>query len=120
MTTYGPRSRVLIALFDLTQTQATIDLFSLSETAGVNLYRTLAEVEALNAQGLVDRRRLRLTFAGLALAAALDRRAKLDRLSVRSGDVRANRARVYPLSPRPNRQQAEGAKEQIVSRDLVA
>ncbi len=129
MTTYGPRSRILIALFDLVQAQAIIDIFALSETAGLNLYRTLAELEALDARGLVDRRRLRLTLPGFTVAAALDRRAKLEHLSVR-GDTHVNntdanhahvrQARVYPLSPRSNREQPEGAEEQVLSRDLVA
>ncbi len=124
MTTYGPRARILIALFDLVQAQAIIDIFTLSETAGLNLYRTLAELEALDARGLVDRRHLRLTLTGFTVAAALDRRAKLDHLS-RRGDTHASAtqvapARVYALSPRSNREQPEGAQEQVLSRDLVA
>lgn len=67
-----PNSRVLSALLILAQNDEPIDLFSLSEEAGTNLYRTLAALDELAQAGWVDRARWRLTLQGLAAAVALE------------------------------------------------
>lgn len=71
MMPHAPRTRVLIALFELAQASEPIDLYSLAEEAGLNLYRTLAELHELSLLGLADARRLRLTGAGLALSVSV-------------------------------------------------
>lgn len=122
MTTYGPSARLLLALFNMLQSREPVELFSLSEAAGLNLYRTLAEVQKLGEKGFVDPRRLRLTLSGLAVAAALDRRSKLmgaKALSARTGQA-PQTGRVYSLSSRPNREQLECTKQELLARDLVA
>jgi hypothetical protein len=122
MTTYGPSARLLLALFDMLQSQEPVELFSLSETAGLNLYRTLAELQKLGERGFVDPRRLQLTLSGLAVAAALDRRSKLTGIKVASArrGQTPHGGRVYSLSPRPNREQLERTKQELLGRDLVA
>lgn len=60
------------ALLFLAQNDEPIDLFSLSEEAGTNLYRTLAALDELARAGWVDRGRWRLTLPGLAAAVALE------------------------------------------------
>lgn len=116
MTTYGPRARLLLALFDMTQAGVTIDLFSVSENAGLNLYRTLSELAALGEKGLVDPRKWRLTLSGLALAASLDRRVRAERATLESPTMRP--ARVYTWSTKGK--QSQSSVEQLVRRDLVA
>lgn len=71
MTLHSPRSRCLRALLMMSQTNANIDLFSLAQEAELDLYRTLRELSALHDQGLVDRRKLRLTMNGLIHAVRL-------------------------------------------------
>lgn len=128
MMPHAPRTRLLIALFDLAQASEIIDLYSLAEEAGLNLYRTLSELHALSLAGLVDARRLRLTAAGLAVAVALN--ARFERWqtnaspSSRPGVAEARRApdvkrrKVQPSDP--GRQQPQGAVSEFFERDLVA
>lgn len=113
MTTYGPRARLLLALFDMTQAGVTIELFSVAENAGLNLYRTLAELSVLGEKGLVDPRKWRLTLSGLAVATSLDRRVRADRTTNESPA-----ARVYSWSTQGK--QTKGAVDQLIRRDLVA
>lgn len=116
MTTYGNRARLLLALFDMTQAGVTIELFSVSENAGLNLYRTLSELAVLGERGLVDPRKWRLTLSGLAVAASLDRRVRSERATLKSPATPA--ARVYTWSTKGK--QSQGSVEQLVRRDLVA
>lgn len=123
MVTFNPSGRVLIALFDLTRVGENIDLFSVAEGAGLNLYRTLAELTALGERGLVDAGRLRLTLPGMAVAVSLDRRAHGRRQAPATDAPKAHVAtttRVVPLVPRAVAQQSEGPKQQVFTRDLVA
>ncbi len=69
--THHPHDRLLLALYSLSQANDDIDLFSVAEEAGLSLFRALESIAALDDDGLVDRRRLRLTLAGLATAAPL-------------------------------------------------
>lgn len=110
MTTSSPSFRLLIALFDLMQSNEEIDLFSLAQASGLNLYRTLAELETASNRGLLDVRRMRLTMTGLALAASLDRRSRRDQEAC---------GRVYHL-PEPGAEERQGAVEQMLPRVLVA
>jgi len=71
MNANDPKSRVLRAVFTLIQDNEIIELFTVSEEAGLNLYRTLRELVELGEMGLLCPRRLRLTTQGLALAVAL-------------------------------------------------
>lgn len=122
MTAYRPSARLLLALFDMLQSREPVELFSLAETAGLNLYRTLAELQKLGEKGFVDPRRLQLTLSGLAVAAALDRRSRLtgvEASAARRGQT-SQSGHVYSLSPRPNREQLERTKQELLSRDLVA
>lgn len=131
MMPHAPRTRLLVALFDLAQASEIIDLYSLAEEAGLNLYRTLSEIHALSLVGMVDARRLRLTAAGLAVAAALS--AQLGRSNVhtvnasnrsRSGVAGARRppqiARHKEQGSYPSRQQTQGTVCDFFERDLVA
>jgi hypothetical protein len=120
MVTFNPSGRLLVALFDLTQAGECIDLFSLSESAGLNLYRTLSELDSLGKRGLVDAGRLRLTIDGLAVATALDRRSRVERTAASEATGEVPRAGVLQLLPRSTRQQPEGSQEQLFARDLVA
>ena len=119
MTPFAPRVRLLIALFDLAQADETIDLFLLAEVAGLNVYRTLAELEELAQSGLADARRLRLTTAGLALTVGILARF---RSSVGATVTRIERPDGTPRAQKlnPSRQQAEGAVGELIQRDLVA
>jgi hypothetical protein len=63
--------RLLTTLFVRSQNNDCIDLLVLSERAGASPYAVLRALAALEAAGLVDARRLRLTLSGLALASAL-------------------------------------------------
>lgn len=71
MSLYAPNARLLRALLLLSQANATIDVFILSEEAELSVLQVLRRIEALHRRGLLDRRRLRLTAAGLALAVPL-------------------------------------------------
>jgi hypothetical protein len=71
MTTHPPQSRLLIALYQISQDNENIDIFSVSERADVSLFAALAGLDELDRSGLVVARRLRLTLAGLAAAVAL-------------------------------------------------
>ncbi len=68
-----PRARLLCSLLSMSQDNETIDIFSLSEAAGLTLYQALKHLNILAQANLVDARRLRLTFNGLAVAAALSK-----------------------------------------------
>ena len=63
--------RLLTTLFVRSQNNDYIDLLVLSERAGASPYAALRALAALEAAGLVDAHRLRLTLSGLALASAL-------------------------------------------------
>lgn len=80
--------RLLIHLARRIQTGDIIDLFELSVDSGASSFSTLSALAELEHAGLVDARRLRLTLAGLTLAAAL---------AARSG----GRAESVPKSSRP-------------------
>lgn len=67
----GPRQRLLSALLMLSQSNEIIDIFSLAEEAGLDLFVTLKTLNELARSGLADVRSLRLTLAGLAVAASL-------------------------------------------------
>lgn len=114
MVTFNPAGRLLIALFDLTRSGEIIELFSLSESAGLNLYRTLSELDSLAKRGLVDAGKLRLTLAGVAVAASLDRRSRAQaaRLDGAAG--------VVQLSRRVPREQPERSEQELFARELVA
>lgn len=71
MTNLEPQERLLKALLLLSQANDSIDIFSLSQEAELDLFVTLRELAYLDADGLVDARRLRLTIAGLACAVPL-------------------------------------------------
>jgi hypothetical protein len=71
MNLYDPKSRLLRALLLLSQANANIDIFQVAAEAELNLFAALRGIEALHRRGLVDRRRLRLTLAGLAAAVPL-------------------------------------------------
>lgn len=121
MATYAPSARLLLALFDMVQAGENIELFSLSEVSGLNLYRTLSELDRLDRRGLVDRRRLRLTAAGLTVAVSLDRRDGVREART----VAAPMATVVRLSTSAVRKQAvrkqsEGSVDQVFGQDLVA
>jgi hypothetical protein len=62
----------------LSQANEDIDLFSLAEEAGLSLFRALESIAALDDDGLLDRRKLRLTLVGLSVAATLARAAGLE------------------------------------------
>jgi hypothetical protein len=129
---HAPRTRLLVALFDLAQASETTDLYMLAEEAGLNLYRTLSEVHSLSLAGFVDARRLRLTAQGFAVAVALSAR-------LRSSDASSVR-RQAALSPEPSkpaqisraarrkpkgaldagRKQSQGSVRDLFERDLVA
>lgn len=115
MVTFNSSGRLLVTLFDLTQTGATIDLFSLSAGAGLNLYCTLSELDSLAKRGLVDARRLRLTASGLAVAVSLDRRARSA-----SASAAPKASGVLHLLSRAAREQRERPEQQLFNRDLVA
>ncbi len=129
MMPHAPRTRLLVALFDLTQASEIIDLYSLAEEAGLNLYRTLSEIHALSLAGFVDAGRLRLTASGLALTVSLvarlrqsaDLPALRDEATAAPGRVpaRQTQARV-PLRLNTSRQQTQGAVGDLFERDLVA
>jgi hypothetical protein len=116
MVTFNPSGRLLVALFDLSQAGEVIDIFSLSETAGLNLYRTLAELESLEKRGLVDAGRLRLTLSGAAVAVSLDRRSRAKR---DAGSPTASGG-VFQLLPRATSEQPKRAEDQFFARGLVA
>lgn len=71
MTLMTPRARLICALFDMAQASENIDIFSLSEQAGLSVYRALATLDDLQTRGLCNARRLTLTLSGLAVARAL-------------------------------------------------
>ncbi len=71
MSATDPLSRLLIALLELGQSNEVIDLFSLSDEAGVSLFGTLKGLSELAERGLVSAERMRLTMAGLSLACGL-------------------------------------------------
>lgn len=119
MVTFNPAGRILVALFDLSQTTETIDLFSLSEGAGLNLYRTLAELDELARRGLVDAGRLRLTLSGVAVAASLDRRSRLQGAGQRAAQGSGGGS-VVQLVARPDREQSKCTVDQGFTRELVA
>jgi hypothetical protein len=125
---YAPRTRLLVALFDLAQASESIDLYSLAEEAGLNLYRTLSELHSLSGAGLVDARRLRLTALGLPVAVSLAARAKTEsaspvpvraasRTAVARVDVSFRKRRGLSDA---SRQQAQATVRNLFERDLVA
>lgn len=116
MVTFNPSGRLLVALFDLSQVGEVIDIFSLSENAGLNLYRTLSELDALEKRGLVDAGRLRLTLSGAAVAVSLDRRSRAKRSAV----TQAPGGDVFQLLPRAASEQPKRTEEQFFPRGLVA
>jgi hypothetical protein len=120
MMPHAPRTRLLVALFDLTQANETIELYSLADEAGLNLYRTLSEIHALSLAGFVDARRLRLTASGLALAVALNARLRVAPNVEGRPTVTAvpNMRRNKPLDA--GSQQAQCTVRDIFQRDLVA
>lgn len=124
MTTYAPSGRLLLALFDMVQGSESIELFSLAEAAGLNLYRTLSELDRLDRRGLVDGRRLRLTAAGLTVAVSLNRRAAAGTDQAQSQRTRRGRstpvATVVRLLPAAGRQECQGSIDEVFERDLVA
>jgi len=63
--------RLLTTLFVCSQNNDSIDLFVLCERAGASPYAVLRALATLEHAGLVDARRLRLSWSGLALASAL-------------------------------------------------
>lgn len=71
MMTADPRGRLLTALYCCSENNENVDLFSLSEAAGLNLYMTLATLNELGDAGLVWPGRLRLTLEGLVVATSL-------------------------------------------------
>lgn len=71
MTLTTPRARVLRAVFDLSRESEVIDIISISEEAGLSVYRALATLSDLEQRGMLDARRLKLTLKGVAVAAAL-------------------------------------------------
>jgi hypothetical protein len=83
--------RLLTRLFRRGQAGESIDIVTLAEEAGASVFAALKAMSVLERAGLADARRLRLTLAGLALAAAYSERRVL------SGEVRASRP---PLSAR--------------------
>ena len=62
--------RLLTQLFRRGQTGETIDIIVLAKACGASLFAALKALDVLERKGLVDAGRLRLTLAGLALAAA--------------------------------------------------
>lgn len=65
------RKRLLVTLFVRAQNNELTTLFELSESSAASSYAVLKQLEALARAGLVDARRLRLTFCGLAVASGL-------------------------------------------------
>jgi hypothetical protein len=66
--------RLLTQLFRRGQAGETIDIVTLADEAGTSVLAALKAMTALEGAGLADARRLRLTLAGLALAAAFSER----------------------------------------------
>lgn len=71
MTPTHPSARLLLALLLLGQESEVIDLFSVSEEAGLTLFGALRGLSELAEQGLVSAARMRLTLSGLSLACGL-------------------------------------------------
>ncbi|MEN9578199.1 MAG: hypothetical protein RJA70_1208 [Pseudomonadota bacterium] len=71
MTLITPRARVLRAVFELSRESEIVDIFSISEEAGLSVYSALATLSDLEKRGMLDARRLKLTLKGVAVAAAL-------------------------------------------------
>jgi hypothetical protein len=72
--------RVLSVLLRRSHDNEIIDLFELGSECGAELALVLRTLDALDAAGLVDARRLRLTLSGLAVASAFAARARKARL----------------------------------------
>jgi Mn-dependent DtxR family transcriptional regulator len=66
-------ARIANELFRRAQADETADIFDLAQVCGTSLFAVLKALQKLDAEGLVDARRLRLTFSGLALVAAFSR-----------------------------------------------
>jgi hypothetical protein len=98
MNLYDPSSRLLRALLLLAQANATIDIFQVAEEADLSVLKALRGVEALHQRGLADRRRLRLTLAGLAAAVSLCPEAR----QIAIAQAQVERLRVCP-APYPYR-----------------
>lgn len=71
MTATHPSARLLLALLTLGQTSEAIDLFSVSDEAGLTLFGALRGLAELSEQGLISASRMRLTMSGLSMACSL-------------------------------------------------
>jgi hypothetical protein len=94
MNLHGPQARLLRALLLLSQSNAIIDIFQLAAEADMSLLKALRGVERLHQAGLVDRRRLRLTLAGLARAVPLCPEAR----QIAIAQEHVERLRLRPLT----------------------
>ncbi|MCA9605218.1 MAG: hypothetical protein KC619_06475 [Myxococcales bacterium] len=66
------RIALLLTLHDLARLDGRADLGTVAGRLGWGVGRVVRVLAALDAKGLVDRPRCRLTMAGLAIAATLD------------------------------------------------
>ena len=82
------RKRLVTALASLSQIGDKFDIFDLAAACGGDFFQVLRGLDDLASRGLADRRRVRLTLSGLAVAAAL-------------GAVRSSAARDQRESARP-------------------
>jgi hypothetical protein len=94
MNLHGAHARLLRALLLLSQSNAIIDIFQLAAEADMSLLKALRGVEKLHQAGLVDRRRLRLTLAGLARAVPLCPEAR----QIAVAQEHVERLRLRPLA----------------------
>ena len=66
-----PRARLLRSLHRLANTGVCYDVLDVADEAGLSLFVALNTVEQLHLAGLLQRRTLRLTLAGLAAAVSV-------------------------------------------------
>lgn len=81
-------SAVLLALFDLTRLGRAADADRLAGRLGLDREGIVEALAALDRAGLVDAGRVRMTMAGLALAASLDLRRHQNAARSRGEGVR--------------------------------
>lgn len=80
------RAALLLAMHDLARANRPVDLGVLAGRLGWGVGRVVRVIEVLDAKGLADRPRCRLTMAGLAFAVALAADASAPRTATGSAD----------------------------------
>lgn len=71
MNSQSTSRRLLVSLFEMSQSNEIIELIGLCQRADVNLYSGLSLLDRLGRAGLLDPRKLRLTLEGLAVCSSL-------------------------------------------------